>query len=221
MSYPSLTVITRQHAVGQGGRPVWFVPSTRALLVPCVHSAVALDGVDPGSRALGELSHLLGRPGLMRPLPVLRAELAAWRHLPRLVLDDGAVISPERWLPPTSLGEELARTAGLDRFIAWRRYVRSARLSDLVYAKYPPHPVETLLATDSVLAVERLGRALAAHGPDFRLQEVFPPVGEWWLRDAENRRYLAELGASWHGDDEFWREYWRAGVAGEAPDPSS
>jgi hypothetical protein len=198
--------------LGPGGRALWVVPFQRRILVPGVNSAVTLEGVDPVSRILCEVGQLVGRPALMRPLPPLEAEVAVWRHLPRLILDD-VVVSPERWLPPTSLSQELARTRGLERFITWRRFVRQVGLPGLVYAKYQPHATEALLPADSVLAIERLGRALAAHGGDFQLQEVFPPPDEWWLRDEEGRHYLAELGVSWHGDDEFWHEYWRAGLS--------
>jgi hypothetical protein len=192
---------------GEAGQPRLEVPGCCAALLPRLHSALSLDGADPYTRYFHNLSWLLGRPSLAGPLPPFAAEIDHWHHLPRLYLDETTVISPERWTFPASVGEELATTIGLDRYIVWRRLVRRTGLPGLVYGRYGLHRTETLLPTDSVLAVEDLGRSLTAHSVVFRLAETFPPPGESWVRDADGQHYLAELALAWQGETSFWRGY--------------
>lgn len=189
------------------GRPNLYVPEQYSAIIPMLHSAVSLDGSDPFSQCLYSVSCLLGRPSLMRPLPRFAAEIDKWYHLPRLYLDRTTVLSPERWTPPRSVGKELARSSGLDRYITWRRFVRSKGLPRLVYGKYGMHQTQMLVAVDSILAVENLGKTLAAHSSTFLLQEAFPSPRDSWVRDSDGRHYVAELAIAWQGEFSFWRDY--------------
>jgi hypothetical protein len=143
---------------------------------------------------------------LLAPIPRLAREIEYWHHLPRLMLDD-AVISPERWTPDSSLGSVLANTRGAERLVAWRRFVRSAGLPDLVFTFQGRHQTESLLATNSAIAVELLGQELQAHGPSIRMQEIFPAPADFLVRDQDDRRYVAELAVPWSADDRFWQDY--------------
>lgn len=203
--------------VASGGRPVWTVPGDGAVLVPRVHSAAALDGADPVSRTLAAVGQLVGRPALMQPLRLFQAELCSWHHLPRLALKSGVVIGPERWVTPRAVADALVDSSGVERFIAWRRFVCQARLPELVQARYGAHWTETLVPTDSVHAVEHLARGLTRGRAGLRLQAVFPSPDRWWLRDAAGQRYLAEFVVAWHGDIEFWRQYRAQGLCGPSP----
>jgi hypothetical protein len=192
---------------GAGDRPRLYVPGQVAALLPALNSAVSTDESDPYTHCLNRLWRLLGRPSLVRPLPRFFAEVMQWRHLPRLSLAANAVISPERWTPPPEVAEELARLSGPDRYLAWRRFSRAAGLSPHIYGQYGLHQTFTLMATDSILAVEHLGQALAAHGGPFLLQEAFPSPHDSWLRDPSGCHYVAELAIAWQGEDSFWESY--------------
>jgi hypothetical protein len=192
--------------VDEDGRGHWILPDGREL-VPMLHSAVSLEDSDPWHRSAHQIARLLGRPSLMRPIPIFERELAGWMHLPRISIGAGAVISPERWIAPPALPADLAGETGLDPFIAWRRFVRSAGLPATVYWKHSSHETEILMHADSVLAVENLGRTLAAYPGTFCLQEAFPSAATSWVRDECGRHYTAELAVAWGGDDEFWSEY--------------
>jgi hypothetical protein len=193
-------------SVDDAGMPSLRLAGCRSLLMPLLRSAVLLDGADPFTECLHDVSTLLGRPGLMAPLPRFAAETERWHHLPRLYLDESTVISARRWTPPADTVAELARGPGLDAFIAWRRFVRQIRLPRYVYARYGTHRTETLLSTDSVLAVEQLCRALAAHGGTALFQEAFPRPGESWFWDAAGRHYVGEFAVAWQGDTTYWRQ---------------
>jgi hypothetical protein len=123
-----------------------------------------------------------------------------------LLLDD-AVISPERWTPNSHFGTALSRARGAERLIVWRRFVQANALPDLVYTFQGGHQTETLLATDSALAVELLGQELQAHGPTLRIQELWPQPNDFVVFDRQGRRYVAELAVPWHADDAFWDDY--------------
>ncbi|WP_157963710.1 lantibiotic dehydratase [Actinocorallia populi] len=193
-------------SVDDTGLPSFRLAGCRSLFMPLLRSAVLLDGTDPFTECLHDVSALQGRPSLMAPLPRFAAERERWHHLPRLYLDESTVVSARRWTPPTGTVAELARGPGLDAFISWRRFVRHARLPRYIYARYGPHRTETLLSTDSVLAIEQLCRALAAHGGTPLFQEAFPCPGESWFRDAAGRHYVGEFAVAWQADATYWRQ---------------
>jgi hypothetical protein len=187
-------------------QPRLRVAAQPPVIVPLLHSAVSLENSDPYTRCLYNTFFLLGRPCLMGPLPRFPAEIDRWHHLPRLYMETAA-ISGERWTPPAATVEELGTLSGLDGYLAWRRFVRRARLPELVYGKYGMHYTETLMPTDSILAVENLHHALETSDGAFFLQEVFPAECDMWLSDACGRRYVTELAVAWHADAEFWHQY--------------
>ncbi|WP_328978470.1 lantibiotic dehydratase [Streptomyces canus] len=190
-----------------GGLPRLRMDDGDKVLVPLLGSAVAMEDADPYSQPLHHASFLLGRPSLMAPLPRFPAELDHWRHLPRLCLDDGTAITAERWTPEPSVPAELGRRTGFDCYLAWRRYVRRTQLPRYVHARCGTHKTETLLATDSVLAVDHLHRALTPSGGSLTLQEVFPAPDDFPVRDLDGRHYLAELAVAWSGEETFWHEH--------------
>lgn len=193
--------------VGTTDRPRLYIPERYPTILPYFHSAILPEGLDPYSRCLHNVSRMLGRTSLIRPLPLFSKEIYQWNHLPRLYLDEMAVITSERWTPPRSIVEELARTSGLDRYIAWRSFARSARLPTLVYGKYGLHQTEMLIPVDSVIAVECLGKELKVHGGNLLLREAFPSPNESWLCDRDGRHYIAELAIAWQGESSFWKDY--------------
>lgn len=204
-------------ARGALGRPILTTAGggEAGLLLPAARCAAALGGLDRCAALLSAVSESLGRPPLLAPMPRLSREVAEWHHLPRLLLGD-TTVGPERWTPPDDLGRSLAEAQGAELFVRWRRFVRRAGLPDFVYTFQGRHRTETLLATDSVLGVACLALDLKAHGPELRLQEVFPRPEESVVRDAAGRHYLAELAVAWHADAAFWERYVAAapGVAG-------
>jgi hypothetical protein len=188
------------------GRPVLSLAGGSPRAVPSARSAAYLGGLDRFASILASVSAFLGRPSLLAPMPRFSREIETWRHLPRLVLAD-TTISPERWTPEDNIGAALAESAGAERFIRWRRFVRGARLPEFLYAFHGRHETESLLAADSALAIEFLGQDLRAHGPSLRLQELFPAPDRFVVRDADGKRYMAELALAWQGDDAFWSSY--------------
>lgn len=189
------------------GRPVLRASAgATELLIPSARSAAYLGGLDRFASVLASISFFLGRPALLAPIPRLTREIESWHHLPRLMLDD-AVISPERWTPEASVGSTLANARGAERLIQWRRFVRKAALPDLVYTFQGRHQTESLVATDSAIAVELLGQELQAHGPSLRIQELFPAPKDFVVRDDDGCRYLGELAVPWSADAAFWQDY--------------
>jgi hypothetical protein len=188
------------------GRPTLTLAGTDRHIIASARSAAYLGGLDRIASVLASVSFFLGRPPLMAPIPRLNREIEAWHHLPRLLLDD-AVISPERWTPNSHFGTALSQARGAERLIVWRRYVQANALPDLVYTFQGGHQTESLLATDSALAVELLGQELQAHGPTLRIQELWPQPNDFVVFDRQGRRYVAELAVPWHADDAFWDDY--------------
>ena len=201
-------------ACNRDGRPVLSIAREPQRLIPSARSAAYLGGLDRFASILASLSAFLGRPPLLAPMPRFSREIETWRHLPRLVLAD-TTISPERWTPPDDFGDSLAQAHGAERFIRWRRFVRTAGLPDFVYAFHGRHQTESLLPTDSALAVEFLGHELKGHGPSLLLQELFPAPEQFVVRDDAGRRYVAELAVAWQGDAEFWNRYVESGLPNE------
>ena len=201
--------LLRQGRIGcnRNGRPLLFSSAgSEELLIPSTRSAAYLGGLDRFASVLASVSFFLGRPPLLAPIPRLAREIDDWHHLPRLMLDD-AVVSPERWTPDESLGSILARARGAERLVQWRRFVRKAGLPDLIYTFQGRHPTESLLATDSAIAVELLGQELQAEGPFIRMQEIYPAPEELAVRDHNGQRYVAELAVPWAADEAFWQDY--------------
>ncbi|GJE00520.1 lantibiotic dehydratase [Methylobacterium isbiliense] len=188
------------------GRPVLRRAGEAAALIPSARSAAYLGGLDRFAAILSGIAVFLGRPALLAPIPRLSREIADWHHLPRLDLGS-TTISPERWTPPEALGAGLVAARGAERFILWRRFVREARLPAFVHSFQGRHQTESLLATASALGIEILAQDLAAHGPALRLQEVHPAPDRFVARDAEGRRYFAELAVAWAGDPAFFDGY--------------
>jgi hypothetical protein len=203
-------------SLNHNGRPLLSASAgSSALLVPSARSAAYLGGLDRFASVLASVSFFLGRPPLLAPIPRLTREIECWHHLPRLLLDD-AVVSPERWTPETSVGLVLANARGAERLVQWRRFVRKAGLPDLVYTFQGRHQTESLLSSDSAIAVEMLGQELQAHGPSMRMQEVFPAPDDFIVQDSAGHRYVAELAVPWSADEKFWQDY----VAGAPQDGS-
>lgn len=194
-------------------RPSACVSGKDLKVLPRLHSAVSLQDADPYSQCLYRFSTFLGRPSLMSPMPRFSMEIEQWHHLPRLYLDESTVISPERWTPPRSVVEKLKNSSGLDRYIAWRKFVNKHRLPRLVYGQYGSRRTEVLIVADSILGIENMGRTLASKGGTLLLQEAFPSPSQSWLIDSDGRHYLAELVVAWEGEESFWKDYLNLGGA--------
>ena len=193
-------------ACGTDGRPNLVIAGDDRLLIPAARSAAVLAGLDRFAFILASASAFLGRPALLAPMPRFDREMKAWRHLPRLVLA-GSTISPERWTPAPDVGASLASARGAERFILWRRFVRTDKLPVFVQAFWGPDQTESLLACDSALGVDLLGQELSAHGPSLMVQEMYPAPDQFVVRDEQGQHYMAELAVAWQGDAEFWESY--------------
>jgi hypothetical protein len=193
--------------IDESGRPRFYLPTESTVVIPYLHSAISTCESDPYSQCLSSISYLLGHPSLMRPIPLFSSEIDRWLHLPRLYLSNAIVINPERWSISHSLREELEKSSGLDRYIAWRKFVRSTRLPQFVYGRYGVQQTEMLMNVDSIMAVEHLGRALRKQNKNVTLWEAFPSPHNSWLCDDKGRHYLVEIAVAWQGDFLFWRDY--------------
>ena len=180
--------------------------ATAQAIVPRLHSAALLDDSDPNALVIQQFSFLLGRPNLLRPLPRFSEESETWHHLPRLMLDD-VLVNPERWTPGPELLDALRASKGSARYLTWRRYIREARIPDLVYIYTGGADSAFLLCSDSALAVDLLGRRLHKHGGPLFIQEAWPSPRNSWLQDEHGFHYAAELALAWHGDPAFWASY--------------
>lgn len=210
-------------ARNRNGRPILSASAgsrPAELLIPSARSAAYLGGLDRFASVLASMSFFLGRPPLLAPIPRLTREIENWHHLPRLIVDD-AVVSPERWTPEASFGTTLANARGAERLIQWRRFVRAAGLPDMVYTFQGRHQTESLLATDSAIAVELLGQELQANGPAIRMQELFPAPDDFAVRDAGGNRYVAELAVPWFADAAFWQDYVEGAALDELETPAA
>jgi hypothetical protein len=194
--------LTAEFDAGQGVR---LRDRAGRRVFPVLHSAVETSNADPWGRWFAEVEANTGRTSLLAPVPPLARELDEWKHCPRLTLDETTVVGSERWWCPHETTEQLRRAEGLDRYLAWRRWVRRAGVPGRVYTLCGTAATETLLLTDSVLAIEVLGRALSQTDSSLRLQEMFFGESGLWLEDGNGHKYLAEIAVAWRADGEFWR----------------
>ena len=165
-----------------------------APLLPVFNSGAALGATDPLSALLSQLAFSQGWEFVSFGLPALPAEVESWGHLPRLRSPGGVVISPERWTIPAETVAALCAASGPERHRLWRREARRRGLPSLVQARSTPHEPELLFPTDSPLALRCLFDTLGGEAPPLVLSEL---TGEGLLVDANESRYLAELGVTW------------------------
>jgi hypothetical protein len=180
-------------------------PQAAGLFVPVYSSPAAIGWHDQCNRLLLSLALAHGWEFLANGFPALRAERGRWRHLPRLVLSGGTVLTAERWTIDRATVRELAALRGAARFLTWRREVDRLRLPDLVHVRCGPGAPEMLMRTDSQLAVRCLFDTVAAHAPWIQISELPGDPDRWPVQDAAGEQYLAELAVSWYAD-----AYWPA-----------
>jgi hypothetical protein len=197
-----LTGLTAEFDAGQGVR---LRDREGRRVFPVLHSAIETSSADPWGRWFGDLEAHTGRTSLLAPAPALARELDEWKHCPRLTLDETTVIGPQRWWCPRQATEQLRRAEGFDRYLVWRRWVAQAGVPERVYTRHGTTGTETLLLSDSLLAIEVLGRALAQTDSPVRLQEMFFGESGLWLEDRNGHKFLAEMAVAWRADGEFWR----------------
>jgi hypothetical protein len=176
----------------------------RRSVFPVLNCAVETTDADPWSKWFAAIEDEAGRKSLQTPQPPLARELITWKHSPRLILDSATVIAPERWWCPADMAEQLRHQHGFDRFVSWRQWVQRAGIPVRTYAHYGTVGTETAVLSDSVLAVEVLGRALSQTDAPLRLQEMFFGDAGLWVQDEHGRRYMAEVAVAWAADDDFW-----------------
>jgi hypothetical protein len=155
---------------------------------------------DPLSRLLYWLSSSLGWEFPAYGFPALPAERTTWKHLPRLVLPSGAVLSPRRWTIDGPAFEGVAAATGAEQYLAWRALADERGWPDKVAARWDPHPLDPALVVpaSSPLAVRALWGACGS-APRLVVSEVPPPT----VVGGDGSRYVAEAGVIWH-DPGFW-----------------
>jgi hypothetical protein len=153
--------------------------------------------VDPCS-ALAQLIALAqGWETVSFGFPTLGVEARRWRHLPRLLLPGGTILSPERWTVTKPELSPIVACVGVDRYRRWRALAEDLGLPALVLARCGPDASDLLLRTDSPLAVQCLFDRDAADAPWMILTELPADRHAWPVQDAAGQHYLAELGVTW------------------------
>jgi hypothetical protein len=180
-------------------------------LLPVYSSAAAIGWHDRCNRLLLTLALGHGWEFLAHGFPALRAERTRWRHLPRLVLPGGSVLTAERWTIDSETLRRLTDLRGAARFRAWRREVDRLGLPELVHVRCGPAVPELLVPTDSPLAVQCLFDTVLARAPWIQIAELPGSPDRWPIQDTAGNHYLAELAVSWHADG-----YWAAVAPGES-----
>ncbi len=166
-------------------------------------STAAIGTRDPLSRLLALTASSLGweLPGF--GFPALPRERSTWKHLPRLTLPGGAILSPERWTVDGDRLDDLLTATGAAQYLLWQSLVGENRWPDAVHVRWDPHPHGPMLPvrTSSPLAVRAALNGVPPGTARLVISEV-PPSG---VPDGSGRRYVAEIGAIWH-DPSYWRE---------------
>jgi hypothetical protein len=171
-------------------------------VVPLANTAADLGAADPVSRWFAMQAALLGRPTLLRPQPPLTVEANERRRGPEVRLDRQTVIQVRRWFPQDLFGG--VEGGAFDRFVAWRRYVRSAELPELTYVRTPEGETEFLMLSSSCLAVEALQLTTKKTRANLQFQEAFQNGGDMIVADPDGKRYISEIAVAWRGDERFW-----------------
>ena len=163
-------------------------------------STVSIGMRDPMSRLLFLLSSSLGWELPAFGFPALPVERNVWKHLPRLELPGGAILSPRRW---TVDGDALGslRVGGAAQYLAWRKLADDLGWPRRVACRWEAHPLAptlTLPAT-STLAVRAVLGAIPESTARLIVSEVPPPS----VIAPDGSRCVGEIGAIWH-DPGFW-----------------
>jgi hypothetical protein len=173
-------------------------------VLPTATTAVDFSRADPISEWLATQAALIGRPSLLRPSPPLTMEMTELERSPELRLGHQAIVQPRRWfVRPT-----LFQSGGdrFERFLLWRRYLRDARLPELLYARTRVDDPEFMMVSTSCLSVESLHSAMKSADGLVQLQESFQTRESLLVRDGSGRHYVSELSVAWRGDGRFWRQ---------------
>jgi hypothetical protein len=174
-------------------------------VLPVSNSGAHMGYTDRCSRLLLTVARGHGWEFLSFGFPPSRAELARWHHLPRLLLPEGGVLSPQRWtLDRPTLSKLMAET-GPDQFLLWRQEVERLGVPALVHARCGPATSELMLRTDSPLAVSCLLDSIGKDAPWMTLSEIAESSFAWAIQDPTGDHYVAELAVVWFADD-----YWNA-----------
>jgi hypothetical protein len=179
--------------------------ATPGVVAPVYNSAADIGATDGCSRLLMRLAMGHGWDLTTFRFPVIRPESTPERHFPRLLLPNGAVLAPERWMVDEDALRRILALRGAARYLAWRREAERLDLPDLVYARFRWEEPEILFPADSPLGVQGLFDRIAREPRWLILTEWSRDPARWPLRDSNGDHYLAELAATWYADG-----YWAA-----------
>jgi hypothetical protein len=184
----------------------WFLRSHSSRpVVPVLTCAADLGARDGVTSALTRLASAHGWEFLGFGFPPPCAELLRRPHLPRLLLNDGIVLSAERWTLDRPTASQLRKHSGSARYLAWRREAERLNLPDVVLTRSNLDEPELLMFTDSPLAVEYFLDEHASGDSSLSLVELPGDPASWPLRDSQGGHYMAEVAVSWSAED-YWQE---------------
>lgn len=185
-------------------RPWLRVGEDGALIAPVYNSGAAPGVSDRCGVALLGLTMGHGWEFPSFGFPASRIERRE-RHLARLLLPGGAVLSPERWTLDQATLDRLRGCRDAARYRVWRSVAVELGLPALVRVQWGPDQTELLLRTDSPLAVRCLFDTLALEIAVLTLVELPGDREAWPVHDGAGLHYLAEVGVIWYADG-----YWAA-----------
>lgn len=179
-------------------------------LCPIYNSGAAGIGTDACSAFLVLMAFAQGWEAVSFGFPSLEAE-ATWRHLPRLLLPSGAVLSARRWTLTRDAIEEVLAGRGATQFQRWRTLAGELGLPPLLFVKCGSRATDLLLPTDSPLAVSCLFDTIGVRAPWMVLTEIPADMHGWPVVDEAGQHYLSEIGVTWFAhtkDDTTGDEPW-------------
>src|SRR5262249_12509996 len=140
-------------------------------LCPVYNSGAVAIGADSCSTFLLLTAFAQGWEAVSFGFPSLEAE-ATWRHLPRLLLPGGTVLSAQRWTLRREAIEDILAARGATRFQRWRALADDLHLPSLVFVRCGIRAPDLLFSTDSPLAVRCLFDTIGARAPWMILTEL-------------------------------------------------
>jgi len=167
---------------------------------PIYNSGAPAGSTDACSTFLQLMAFAQGWETVSFGFPALEVE-ARWRHLPRLVLPGGTILSARRWTVDAAALRPIVASRGATRYQRWRALADQLHLPALLLARCGPRAPELLLRTDSPLAVRCLFDTIGARAPWMIFSELPADLNAWPVRDAAGNHHLAEIGVTWFADD--------------------
>lgn len=187
--YPGRRVVLRAPSAADAGDPGVLWP--RQLTVTRAEDGPRCTGPDgtPLSLYLSLSDYVKYPPFAALSAPqVLHAPFTGAGRLPRVDIG-GAVYQRARWTPDPARFTPAPPAA---RFLALRRFARSAGAQRYVFCRTDRERKPYLVDLESVLAADLIAH-IAKGAESMTAEQMLPGPGQLWLRDEQGRRYTCEL----------------------------